>query len=71
MATNRHPDDLLTSRQLADVLHVSHRTPEVWRANGSGPPYNRPGGKVCLYRWGDVVAWLERSKATSTAEEAA
>lgn len=67
----RNIDELLTGKQLAIALHVGPRTPEFWRMRGDGPPYYRPGGKKCLYKWGDVLDWLEKSRVENTAQEAA
>jgi hypothetical protein len=70
-STSDHRDQLLTAKQLAEALHVGPRTPELWRQRGDGPPYYRPGGKKVLYRWSDVLKWLETTKASNTAHEAA
>jgi hypothetical protein len=64
-----HPDTLLTSVELARALKVNSRLPEVWRATGAGPPYMRAGGRRVLYRWADVLTWLNDRRFTSTAEE--
>jgi predicted DNA-binding transcriptional regulator AlpA len=69
-AVTRHPDDLLTSRELARSLKVSERAPENWRQHGNGPRYMRAGGRRVLYRWSDVLQWLETRRFSSTAEEA-
>jgi len=71
VSNSRKVDELLTGRQLAEALHVGPRTPELWRMRGDGPPYYRPGGKKCLYKWGDVLLWLESTRAENTAQEAA
>jgi hypothetical protein len=65
-----HPDTLLTSVELARTLKVNDRLPEVWRATGTGPAYMRAGGRRVLYRWGDVLIWLNDRRFVSTAEEA-
>ena len=70
-ASKRSPDDLLTTTQLARVLQLSPRTIEEWRLSGRGPRYARAGGRRVLYRWGDVLAWLEQKTAFSTTEEQA
>ena len=66
-----HAESLLTSIELARALKVSDRLPEVWRSSGSGPSYMRAGGRRVLYRWADVLGWLESRKFSSTAEESA
>jgi hypothetical protein len=65
-----HPDTLLTSVELARVLKVNDRLPEVWRSSGTGPAYMRAGGRRILYKWGDVLEWLATRRFSSTAEEA-
>lgn len=65
-----HPDTLLTSVELARALKVNDRLPEVWRASGTGPAYMRAGSRRILYRWGDVLSWLNDRRFISTAEEA-
>lgn len=66
---SRHPDDLMTSVELARALKVNDRLPEVWRQSGTGPAYMRAGGRRILYRWGDVLTWLNNRRFISTAEE--
>jgi hypothetical protein len=62
-------DDLLTSSELAGALKVSERTPENWRLRGDGPPFIRVGGRRILYRWRDVVSYLNARSFGSTTEE--
>lgn len=38
-------DDLITSEDAAEILHVNLRTLTRWRWQGLGPPYIRPGIK--------------------------
>lgn len=64
-------DDLLTSSELAGALKVSDRTPENWRLRGEGPPFIRVGGRRVLYRWRDVVSYLNARSFGSTSEEQA
>ena len=67
------PDTLLTSAELAKALKVAPRTPEAWRNRGDGPRYHRIGGKLgrVIYRWGDVLDYLNRRAFNSTSEESA
>ena len=51
-------EDMLTTRELADVLSVSPHTLDNWRSASRGPTYFRFEGTV-RYRMSDVVAWLE------------
>ncbi len=68
---NRHFDDLLTSSELAQTLKVSNRLPENWRLQGIGPKFIRAGGRRVLYRWDDVVEYLNSRRFSSTSEEQA
>ena len=67
----RHGDELLTSVELAQVLKVSDRLPETWRLQGTGPKFIRAGGRRVLYRWADVIDYLNRRRFSSTSEEQA
>ena len=53
---------------LAERLHVSPRTLERWRVEGTGPPYMKAGGRV-LYHEEDVISWLRASQRRSTSEQ--
>jgi hypothetical protein len=64
-----HQESLLTSVELARALKVNDRLPEVWRQNGTGPPYMRVGGRRILYRWADALAWLNDRRFSSTSQE--
>jgi excisionase family DNA binding protein len=54
--------ELLTSKEVAELLRVPVRTVYVWRGSGSGPRAYRVG-KHTLYRRSDVMAWLEGRRA--------
>jgi hypothetical protein len=58
------PDELLDSRTLARLIHVSVQWLEIGRSTGKyGPKYVRLNKRVVRYRRKDVVAWLrERGK---------
>lgn len=68
---NFNPEELFTSKQLANYLKVSERLPESWRLQGSGPSYIRVGGKRgrVVYRWADIVHYLQERSFSSTSEE--
>ena len=38
-------------------MGIKARTAQRWRAEGSGPPYIRAGGRRILYSRQDVEAW--------------
>jgi excisionase family DNA binding protein len=62
MATHEHePGEMLTAAELARELKVSRRTLARWRSEGTGPPFFRVG-RSPRYRWGDVQAWIERTR---------
>lgn len=50
----------LTQRQLCDRWHLSGRTLERWRADGSGPPWAMFGGSI-RYRLSDIEAFEARN----------
>ncbi len=57
---------LLSVKELAPALNISVVTLNKMRCQGDGPPYFTIGRSV-RYRWGEVQAWLEAQKRTSTA----
>ena len=48
----------LTTRELADVLHVSLWGLQRWRHDGDGPPFVRVGRNSIRYPRVDCEAWL-------------
>lgn len=54
-----YPDaPLLTSREVATLLHVSPATLTRWRQSGTGPKWASLNG-LPRYRSADVGAWVE------------
>ena len=51
-----HPDDLLTTEELAARHRCDPGTVRYWRHKGTGPKGTLFGRRV-LYRWSDVLAW--------------
>ena len=51
-------DDLLDTRQVADLLGMSTQWVEIARHKGIGPPYVRITPRCVRYRRSDVKAWL-------------
>ena len=60
---DRNPEELLDSRTLARLIHVSVQWLELGRSVGYGPPFVRLNKRVIRYRVRDVLKWLrERSE---------
>lgn len=61
----------MTPEQLCEL--VPGTTKSYWanlRYLGSGPGYYKPSGKIVLYKREEVLAWLDASRTTGTAESA-
>lgn len=64
--------DYLTPLQVCEMVPGMTKTGLAQlRFTGSGPKYLRPTPRKILYRRADVIAWLEASERTSTAEVSA
>ncbi|MEA2906996.1 MAG: hypothetical protein QOI12_4383 [Alphaproteobacteria bacterium] len=50
------PDDLLAEVRAAELLSLSQRTLQAWRAKGLGPAYVR-ADRAIRYRRRDLTAW--------------
>lgn len=61
--------ELLTTRQTAEWLDVSHRTLESFRIAGRGPKYVKIG-RCVRYRARDLKEWLEGLERRSTSDVA-
>ncbi len=55
-------------KEAAQVLGVSKRTLEDWRARGIGPAYVKETERTILYPRRGLEAWLER-RAVRTADQ--
>lgn len=73
--SNMHPEQMLTTQEVADIMRVSTDTLEGYRSRrnkdgnliGGGPPFKKRGQWV-RYRWADFVAWRDQNdKQPSTA----
>jgi hypothetical protein len=59
-------DEMLTPAQLAAWLQCSQAWLSQARIDGTGPPFQRLGGRLVLYRRGGVRTWLRQRTYTST-----
>ena len=58
------PDDtIMTSEELAELLHVPLNTVHYWRSRGTGPIGVRIGKRV-IYKRSVVDEWLDRRAAS-------
>lgn len=55
------PHDLLTVREAADILRLSPRTLDRYRASRTGPAYYKLGGRV-RYKKSDLMEWVEQNR---------
>ena len=62
-----NPQIYLTTRQAAEILHMSHRSLEALRMKGGGPRY-RKASRKCLYARSDIDTWLEGRTFDHTAQ---
>src|SRR5690606_929976 len=63
--------DVLTPRQAASYLRLSHRTLETMRTRGGGPPFAKYGdgrSSRVVYRRSDLAAWIASRLRQSTTE---
>ena len=64
------PDQLLSTRQVADWLGVSVQFLEIGRHRGYGPRFVRLGPRKIVYRRADILHWLGTRTHASTKEYA-
>lgn len=57
---------LLSTRDVADLLGVSARTVEDWRALSVGPPYIRMGTRTVRYRSDSLEEWIASRQSDTT-----
>ncbi|MDN3572795.1 helix-turn-helix transcriptional regulator [Methylobacterium longum] len=63
-----YPDDLLSTRAVADWLGVSIPFLEIGRSRGYGPKFIRVAPARIRYRRSDVIVWLEERTFASTSK---
>ncbi len=59
---------VLRTQQAAEYVGLSASTLEKFRLNGSGPPYQKAGPKIVVYRPEDLDEWLNAQRRRSTSE---
>lgn len=64
-----HPEQLLTTEQVAALTSISKQTFEGWRCRkNGGPKFKKLGPQIIRYRWADICIWREqKDKQTSAA----
>jgi predicted DNA-binding transcriptional regulator AlpA len=65
MQPNNH---VLRTRQAAEYVGLSASTLEKFRLTGNGPPYQKSGPKIVVYRPEDLDAWLSGNRRRSTSD---
>ncbi len=60
-------DSFITSRQVAERLHVKVSTIHEWtrRRNTNPIPHYPVSRKVVYYKWGEVCAWIEAQRVAA------
>jgi predicted site-specific integrase-resolvase len=58
LANNSSMERVWNSRETAEYLHVSVKTLEAWRQDGSGPPFVRYSSRCVRYRPEQVERWM-------------
>ena len=58
-------EKLATPGEVAERLGVQRETLTKWRYRGTGPRFCKVG-RLAMYRWSDVEAWLEANTKTRT-----
>ena len=59
-------DQLLTPRELSEILKVSEDTLRRWRKQGTGPSYVKLGGRMVRYPEKEVREFLKRKEVVTT-----
>ncbi len=65
--SNTEPATFLHQKATAELLGLSERTLERFRLEGRGPQFRKFGSRV-MYAASDVLAWADRQRRTSTAD---
>lgn len=70
MTHTTDPDALLTEKQAAEILNVSHRTLQAWRVRGGGPRFVKMGKSV-RYSRAALLEFTSESFATTSEADSA
>jgi hypothetical protein len=57
------PDELLNTKLVAGLIHVSTQWLEIARSGGYGPPFVRLSPRIVRYRRRDLIDWLRSRSA--------
>jgi predicted DNA-binding transcriptional regulator AlpA len=57
------PDQLLSTKQVAELIGMSVSWLEIGRCAGFGPPFLKLGPRMVKYRRADLVRWIRSRKA--------
>lgn len=68
MTTQSLESPYLTLREAATFLRLAPRTLDNMRQRGTGPLYNKHGGRVRYHR-DDLIAWADQSRRRTTTEK--
>jgi predicted DNA-binding transcriptional regulator AlpA len=60
---------VLRTQQAAQYVGLSASTLEKYRLYGTGPPYQKAGAKIIVYRPEDLDAWLNARRRRSTSDQ--
>jgi len=61
-----HPDSYVREIQILERIFVSRTVFRKWVTAGYIRKFKPPGGRVCLYKWGEVVRWIESFHANKS-----
>lgn len=54
--------DVLTTEEVARLVHLSTGTVRRWRTERYGPPWHRIGRRAVFYDRADVEAWIQAQR---------
>ncbi len=60
---------LMTTREVAAYVGLSHRTLESYRSRGGGPPFYVVGSVIVRYLLSEVLKWAVARRRHSTSDD--